>query len=110
MIAPVLAVIIRAIPDWLNLPPGVVLPAAVIVLVFVTGILITVVKPVLRTWAKSMGDDDRDHLASDMAARLDRIERAVDAMSEQVERIGEVQRHALRSPERPDARRVGPGA
>jgi hypothetical protein len=71
--------------------------------------------PLVRAHVKRVerGDDGGRRQIPDVADRLERIERAIDAMSIEVERISEGQRFvtkalADRSPERSDVRRAGP--
>jgi len=71
----------------------IVVPIAFFVSVIIMAIGIPLVRGIVRRWdRKSAGPS----VPLDTAARLDRIEQAIDAMSIQVERIAEGQRFVTR--------------
>jgi hypothetical protein len=71
----------------------IVVPIAFFVSVIIMAIGIPLVRGIVRRWDRKSGVSS---LPPDTAARLDRIEQAIDAMSIQVERIAEGQRFVTR--------------
>ena len=71
----------------------IVVPIAFFVSVIIMAIGIPLVRGIVRRWDRKGGEPS---MPTDTAARLDRIEQAIDAMSIQVERIAEGQRFVTR--------------
>ena len=70
----------------------------VIIVAIVFGSLSLVLFPIARAWARRIDGRERTPagLPSDATARLDRIERAVESVAIEVERISEGQRFVTR--------------
>ena len=77
----------------------------------VFGIGGTLLYPLIRAFARRIeGGDGRKAVPSDLAARLERIERSVDAIAIEVERVSEGQRFVTQLlSERDDRKSLGPG-
>lgn len=71
----------------------IVVPIAFFVSVIIMAIGIPLVRGIVRRWDRKGAEPA---MPTDTAARLDRIEQAIDAMSIQVERIAEGQRFVTR--------------
>ncbi|HTK54897.1 MAG TPA: hypothetical protein VL308_23550 [Gemmatimonadaceae bacterium] len=71
----------------------IIVPIAFFVSVVIMAIGIPLVRGIVRRWDRKSADPS---MPTDTAARLDRIEQAIDAMSIQVERIAEGQRFVTR--------------
>ena len=71
----------------------IVVPIAFFVSVIIMAIGIPLVRGIVRRWDRK---SEEPSMPTDTAARLDRIEQAIDAMSIQVERIAEGQRFVTR--------------
>ena len=71
----------------------IVVPIAFFVSVIIMAIGIPLVRGIVRRWDRKSVEPS---MPTDTAARLDRIEQAIDAMSIQVERIAEGQRFVTR--------------
>lgn len=68
-------------------------PGEVIVVAIVFGVLGTVLYPLVRALARRIdGRSAKDIVPADVTLRLDRIERAVESVALEVERISEGQR------------------
>ena len=83
----------------------------VLVVAIVFGSLSLVLFPIVRAWARRI--DGRDHaqpaVPADVTARLERIERAVESVALEVERISEGQRFVTKVlAERGDAAKLPP--
>lgn len=80
----------------------IVVPIAFFATVIVMTILIPIVRGIVRRWDREAIHPPASH---DTAARLERIEQAIEAMSIEIERVAEGQRYVTRlmtegSPER----------
>ena len=86
-------------------------PGEVAIVAIVFGAVISIVAPLTRAWTRRMNDGGHDALpSSDVVARLERIEHAVESIALEVERISEGQRFVTQLMAKPDARRaVGSG-
>ena len=68
-------------------------PGEVAVVAIVFGTAGAILRPLIRSWTGQAGDRDSRPIAPrDIEARLDRMERGIEAIAEEVERISENQR------------------
>ena len=90
--------------------PSIIVPLASFTMAIILGIGI----PIAKAFARRMDADSRQpRVPSEVAERLERMERAIEAVAIEVERISEGQRFTTRllseGAGRGEARQVGPG-
>ena len=85
-------------------------PFAVPIVLFICGAVAVIFAPMARAYAKRMERGADQQIPAHVDQRLERMEQAIDAMAEQIERIAEGQRfttkllserNAARTPELP---------
>jgi len=90
--------------------PSIIVPLAAFTMAIILGIGI----PIAKAFARRMDADSRQpRVPNEVAERLERMERAIEAVAIEVERISEGQRFTTRllseGAGRGEARQVGPG-